>query len=107
MAGEVAVLNHGQPTLTIADQTHPEGQPKGVARADQTGVALRQQQVAQRIPAQLETVLKGLDQALTFPLVERGGQKESFELIKGLAEVGEALLPADIGRHGGSALGAV
>jgi len=27
MAGEVAVLNHGQPTLAIADQTHPEGQP--------------------------------------------------------------------------------
>jgi hypothetical protein len=26
MAGEVAVLHHGQPGLAIADQAHPEGQ---------------------------------------------------------------------------------
>ena len=64
------------------------------------------QQIPQGVPAELETVFKGLDQALPFALVERGGLKEGLQLIKRLAEVGEALLPADVGRHGGGAMAA-
>ena len=107
VTGEIAVLHHGQPGLSVANKPHPEGQPKGVTRTDQAGVALRQQQVPQGVPAQLETVFKSLDQALALALIERGRLKKGLQLIQGLAEIGEALLPADIGRHGSGAMGAV
>jgi hypothetical protein len=52
-------------------------------------------------------VFKGLDQALTLALIERGRLKKGLQLIQGLAEIAETLLPADVGRHGSGAMGAV
>jgi len=31
--------------------------------------------------------------------------EDSLQLIERLADIGEALLPADVGRHGGGAMG--
>lgn len=106
VAGEVAVLHHAEPAFAIADQAHAKGEPERVARSDQIGVALRQQQIAQGIPAELEAILEGLDQTLALPLIQLGRLEEGFQLIEGLAEIGEALLPANVGRHGGGAIGA-
>jgi hypothetical protein len=91
VAGEVAVLHHSQPGLAVLNQAHPESEPQRVARTDQIGVALRQQQIPQRIPTQLEAILKSLDQPLTLRLIESRRLEVRFQLLKRLAEVGEAL----------------
>ncbi len=41
---------------------------------------------------QLKTVFKSLDQALALSLIARGRPKEPCQRIKGLADIGEALL---------------
>lgn len=98
--GEVAVLDHQHPSLAIAQQAKAKGFPQGVSGAQQSGIALAAQQIAQGVPTQFKAVLKGFDQALLLALIERWGIKEAIQLLQGSAEVGEALLPAHVCGHG-------
>ena len=98
--GEIAVLNHQHPALTITDQSQAKGLAEGVAGTQQGGIALTAQQIPQRVPTQFKAVFKRLDQALLLAFIERRRLKEAVQLLQGAAEVGEALLPAHICGHG-------
>ena len=83
MAGEIAVLNHQHPRLTVLNQFKAEGFSQGVAGAEQAFIALTSQQITERVPGQFEGLLKGLDQTLLLPLIQRRRLKKTLELLQG------------------------
>jgi len=87
VTGEVAVLDHQHPGLTIAQQFQAKCLAQGVARAEQ---------VAQSISGQFKGGFKGFDQALLFAVVERWWLKEGIKLRQGLLIIGKTQLPADV-----------
>ena len=81
MAGEIAVLNHQHPRLTVLNQFKAEGFSQGVAGSKQAFLALTSQQITKRVPGQFKGVFKGLDQTLLLPLIQRRRLKKALEFF--------------------------
>jgi hypothetical protein len=78
VAGEIAVLDHLHPGFAVLDQSKPEGLSQGVAGAKQRCIPLAAQQIAQRVPSQLEGVFKRFDQSLLLAFIELRRLKEGL-----------------------------
>ena len=96
MRGEIEILNLQHPAFTITDQPQTEGFTQRVPRAQKRGIALAAQQIIQGVPRQFRTVLKGFGQALLLPFIQLRRLKKTIELIQRLADIGKALLPANV-----------
>jgi len=82
VTGEIAVLNHQHPRLTVLNQLEPEGFSQRVAGSEQAFFALATQQITKRVPSQFKGVLEGFDQTLLLPLIQRRRLKKSSSCFK-------------------------
>jgi hypothetical protein len=99
VACEVAVLSHHHPGVAGLDQAKTEQFSQRVARAEQAGIALSAQQIAQIVSGQFVGGLESFDQPLLFAFIQRRELHKRFQLSQGLLVSAEARLPSDVCRH--------
>lgn len=95
----IAALYHRHPLLTVLNQFNLECFPGGIPGAFDILIALRLQEIFQKIPSQFMREFECLDDTLFFQSAKRALLAElngALQLQQGFLVAVETLLPADI-----------